>query len=232
MQRRFDGVGQHEAQDQRGATVIEFLQHVSQRPEHEDVDHIHRVLLGRKGAEHHNRQQKRRQDMALEVSDLGDVARQQDHHRRRQQIGYRHHHGEADTQVHVLLEEFRSGLEAQNQETAQQQGHARGTGNTERQGRHQGAAFLGVVGRFRGDDAFDRPLTEQFRMLGGLLGRGIGDKGRSFAADPRNHAHDGADSRAFEEQRRMAEHLMDAFLDLGEGNARILGLMGDSPPLG
>jgi hypothetical protein len=57
----------------------------------------------------------------------------------------------------------------------QQHGRRRAAGNAQVEQRDHGAAHAGVVGRFTGQNAFEFPFAEGFRMLGGVFGRAVGD---------------------------------------------------------
>jgi hypothetical protein len=60
------------------------------------------------------------------------------------------------------------------------------------QGDH-GAAHAGVVGRFAGQDALEFPFAESFRVLGGVLGRAVGDPAGDVFPDAGNGADADAD---------------------------------------
>ncbi len=116
--------------------------------------------------------------------------------------------------VFVIEQQARARFQPVQHHGAQEHGGFRAAGNAEGQRRDQRAAVLGVVGRFRGDDATDIALAiGDFRIGVALhLGR-IAEERRHRAADAGHRADEGADGRACQHGGPVAEHVLDAVAD-------------------
>ncbi len=69
-------------------------------------------------------------------------------------------HDQAPEHVGMIDHQPRPRRDAVDHQHAHDQRHGRAARNAEREGRDEGGLVGGVVGRFRRDDALDRPLAE------------------------------------------------------------------------
>ena len=108
---------------------------------------------------------------------------------------------------------------------AEENGGLGAAGDAEGQGRNEGAAVLGVIGRFRRDHPLDvaPPVRHIGRSVALHLG-GIAEKRSHRAADAGHGADEGADGRSYQHGRPVPEDRPDARrnaldLELGGGTS-------------
>ena len=111
----------------------------------------------------------------------------------------------------MLGQHLRARRQPVDQERAQNQRHGGAARHAEGDGRHQRAAFLGVVRALGRDDPAHVALAERGgRILLAPQRMAVGDPVDHRRADPRHRAEAGPDGRAAKQQEPVAEDVPDA----------------------
>ena len=130
-----------------------------------------------------------------------------------------HRGNQAPDEFLLLDEQHRAGLQAPDQEAAEQDGRRRGAGHAEREHRQQCRGAGGMRGGLRRDHAFDFALAEIVAAPGDPLGDAVTHEGCRRCACRRD-AHPAADDAGAQRCHQYARQLLpglqhDAQIDLG-----------------
>ena len=201
----------NQTDDQRGSRPAEPLHDPADHPEDHQGVEIAPVMGALVAGHEDERQHDRQQDFRPYRGDAGEPLAAGQADQRADHMGERQAPHDRIGHVELLRQHVGAGREPVHQEGAQQDGH-RGAGrNAERDGRHQVAALLGVVGAFRRDHAAHVAGAEGFRILLGALGIAIGDPVDHRRADARDGAEPGAENAATNHEPPVAADIAHAF---------------------
>ena len=148
-----DAVAQHEAEDERRPRPLELLHQPADEAEQQERKQVAPRARRLECADINDAQHGRQDQRVAQRGEPGELRAERVAQAGAQDVGERHrpHHRVGDAEI--LGQHVGAGYQAVDQEGAEEDGHGGAARDPERDGRHQGAALLGVVGALRRDDA-------------------------------------------------------------------------------
>ena len=224
MEAPLGDLAEHQGDGESDAGIVEADHQIADDAEDQgDVD-IADLGLQRVSADQGDDGDRRHQDMDVDHGQERQAAGEGKDDQGGENAGDRQRQDQGEDDVLMLEQDGRAGIEAVEDQHAEENRGLGAARYAEGQRRDQRAAVLGVIGRFRGDDAEDVALAVGLRVLRHLHLGGIGKERRHGAADAGDGADEGADGGAAQHGGVVLEHRLDAIEDLLDlHDLRVLG---------
>ena len=235
-QRLLEQGREHEGDHERGEVVLEFAQHVARDAEAEHHPEVEHVLVRRVGADNGEQQHDGKQHPVGHAQELHPESDEREVQQQQEDVPHVHACDDAPEEIGPLGHEERSGLDALDDQCAEEERGHRIARDAERQQRDHAAADGGVVGRLGAGDALDRPLSEPRRVARDATLDRIGHEGRRYGSAARHQPEQEAEPAAAQDRlprrppvvhrgpqpadalrhQRVAREMLDIGEDLGD----------------